>query len=316
MKETTEQKYKIQFVAKVTGINPHTIRAWEKRYQAVIPLRDDTGRRVYSEKEISRLDLLKRLVSAGNDISDIANLEDQKLQAIMEQYYPHEALAINSKNSFNSEFDHSRSLQNLHFGLQNFKLDIVSHELKKANESLSASDFVLKIIGPFLQSIKTLKENKELADFQKTSLFAIIKLELFQKLLHISGPRLQNEPLLIFSPEGALNELCSLSYALLALDAKLPFYYLGANMTAEAASEVIKQLKPPMVIVPFAHCHAGLNVGNFIRDLELKLEGKTKVIIGHHCAQVEQISSNISSFKTFQELYDLLEQKKGLGLVH
>ncbi len=313
----SDQKYKIQFVAKVTGINPHTIRAWEKRYQAVLPLRDETGRRVYSENEIRRLELLKKLVAAGNDISDVANLESLELESILLQFYPEVNTSAKVKVEVKeNSFDQERSLQNLIFGLSNFKLDVISHELKKAQDSLTAGDFVLKVIGPFLTHIKSLKENNQLADFQKTSLFAIMKLVLFESLLRQQSSLDKNGPMLIFSPEGALNELCSICYALLASEAKLPFHYLGGSMSAAAASEVLHQLKHPVAIIPFSYCHAGLQAKNFIQDLKLRMPANTKLFVGQHCSDLDQLIPNVVSFKSFQELSDLLREKNKYDLVH
>ena len=72
-----ERNYSIQFVSKITGINAHTIRAWEKRYSAVVPNRTDTGKRIYSEDDVDRLKKLHELVKMGNAISDVAKLNEQ-----------------------------------------------------------------------------------------------------------------------------------------------------------------------------------------------------------------------------------------------
>ena len=45
----------IRIVAQKTGLSPHVIRIWEKRYGAVKPSRSDSKRRLYSEEEIERL---------------------------------------------------------------------------------------------------------------------------------------------------------------------------------------------------------------------------------------------------------------------
>ena len=40
-------EYGIGAVAKLTGLSDHTIRVWERRYEAVVAGRSDSGRRVY-----------------------------------------------------------------------------------------------------------------------------------------------------------------------------------------------------------------------------------------------------------------------------
>ena len=40
-------------VARLTGLSDHTIRAWERRYGAVVARRAANGRRVYTEGDIA-----------------------------------------------------------------------------------------------------------------------------------------------------------------------------------------------------------------------------------------------------------------------
>lgn len=65
----------IQVVSRLTGLSPHVIRVWEKRYGAVRPRRTGTNRRQYSDAEVERLRLLARATDAGHKIGMIARLE-------------------------------------------------------------------------------------------------------------------------------------------------------------------------------------------------------------------------------------------------
>lgn len=74
------KRYSIGAVAKLTGLSVHNLRVWEKRHQAVTTERTDTGRRLYSEAALQRLQLLKRCVDQGLAISTIAHLSERELQ--------------------------------------------------------------------------------------------------------------------------------------------------------------------------------------------------------------------------------------------
>jgi DNA-binding transcriptional MerR regulator/methylmalonyl-CoA mutase cobalamin-binding subunit len=71
-------------VAQRTGLSPHVIRVWEKRYGAVEPRRSATNRRRYSETEVRRLALLHAATKAGHSIGMIARLPDEQLQVLSE----------------------------------------------------------------------------------------------------------------------------------------------------------------------------------------------------------------------------------------
>ena len=54
-----QDEYKIGAVSKITGIGTETLRAWERRYNAISPKRSDSGDRVYDNDDLSKLFLLK-----------------------------------------------------------------------------------------------------------------------------------------------------------------------------------------------------------------------------------------------------------------
>ena len=77
--------YPIRYVCQRTGLTPHVIRAWEKRYQAVVPHRSANNRRLYTEDDVLRLKLLKTTTDAGHAISQVAQLDSAELQHLAQQ---------------------------------------------------------------------------------------------------------------------------------------------------------------------------------------------------------------------------------------
>jgi len=67
-------KYPVRLVAVRTGLSPHVLRAWERRYNAVTPIRTDGGQRLYSDLDVQRLLHLQRLTDRGHAIGRIAAL--------------------------------------------------------------------------------------------------------------------------------------------------------------------------------------------------------------------------------------------------
>ncbi len=74
------KNYLIKNVEKQTGLSQHIIRIWERRYKAVTPARSETGRRVYTERDIERLKLIKQLTEDEYRISQVATLSLEKLK--------------------------------------------------------------------------------------------------------------------------------------------------------------------------------------------------------------------------------------------
>lgn len=79
--DASEVRYPIGVVARRTGIHPETLRIWERRYAVVKPDRLNERRRLYSEEDVQRLGLVKKLVDAGNPIGQVASLSTATLAA-------------------------------------------------------------------------------------------------------------------------------------------------------------------------------------------------------------------------------------------
>ncbi len=80
MDSNTKPGHPIRAAARLTGLSPHVIRMWERRYGAVEPRRTSSNRRQYAEADIRRLQLLSRLTGLGHAISQIAGLTDEQLE--------------------------------------------------------------------------------------------------------------------------------------------------------------------------------------------------------------------------------------------
>lgn len=77
-----EVSYSVKAAAQRTGLSPHVIRMWEKRYAVVQPDRTGTNRRRYSEAEVDRLALLRAATQAGHSIGQIATLDESQLRRL------------------------------------------------------------------------------------------------------------------------------------------------------------------------------------------------------------------------------------------
>lgn len=73
MSDAIEQNalYPIREVARLTGVNPITLRAWERRYNLIEPVRTESGHRLYTQEHIDFLHETLRLMNEGVPISRV-----------------------------------------------------------------------------------------------------------------------------------------------------------------------------------------------------------------------------------------------------
>jgi DNA-binding transcriptional MerR regulator/methylmalonyl-CoA mutase cobalamin-binding subunit len=67
----------IRTVANLTGINPVTLRAWERRYNLITPRRTPKGHRLYTEHDVELIKQVLELLDQGISISQVKPLLEQ-----------------------------------------------------------------------------------------------------------------------------------------------------------------------------------------------------------------------------------------------
>jgi DNA-binding transcriptional MerR regulator len=66
-----ENLYTIGTVSKLTGVGAITLRAWERRHGLIIPVRKDSGHRLYTREHIDQINRITALTQQGIRISQI-----------------------------------------------------------------------------------------------------------------------------------------------------------------------------------------------------------------------------------------------------
>ncbi len=63
--------FQISTVSTMTGVNAVTLRAWERRYGLLRPLRTDSGHRLYTEQDVAKIRAILELLDRGITISRV-----------------------------------------------------------------------------------------------------------------------------------------------------------------------------------------------------------------------------------------------------
>jgi methylmalonyl-CoA mutase cobalamin-binding domain/chain len=230
-KRDTISHHPIRVVSKRTGLKPDRIRAWERRYGAVTPLRSATGRRLYSDEDIQHLILLERLIAVGWRISDIAHASLSQLKELNMR-------ELRARGEREKDKEHSSQVK----ALQDFRdralSAILSYDkktldkiLKEAITSLSPIDFRSHVISPLLTDVGTQWRTGGMRVVHEHFASAIIR----SFIDAIRRPSLdEDQPrLLVSTPAGQLHELGALMAAAAAEEIGWEAEYLGANLPAE-----------------------------------------------------------------------------------
>jgi DNA-binding transcriptional MerR regulator len=69
-----ENLYPIRTVSSMTGVNPITLRAWERRYGLIRPERTQSRRRLYTQHDIDQIHQILTLLDEGITISQVSKM--------------------------------------------------------------------------------------------------------------------------------------------------------------------------------------------------------------------------------------------------
>lgn len=316
--KTSTQLFTIQMAAQISGLTTHTIRAWEKRYSALVPNRSQTGRRLYTNEEIARLSLLSQLTSIGNAIGQIANLPDEELKEMFKRLSNNNNFHdLTSKKIHIDEFtDTKNTLSSLILALTNFKFDIISHELNKAKLCLSPKQFALELISPLLNEVSVMVDRGLMNAAHEYAISSIIRFHIGHVLFKFYERKNKSNTKIAFAtPEGDLHEFGILMSALLCSNHQHNFIYLGPNMPSDALSEAIKATETSILVLGTStlslNINPRFNLTDYLNNLNETLPMKVEIWIGGKASFDPKILKSTRTFKvlsTLQMFDDLLTQ--------
>ncbi len=237
-------RHPIGVVALRTGIPQILLRAWERRYQAVVPCRSKTGRRLYTDQDIERLRLMQRAVAAGRRISDVAHLPLDDLQDLAAedtaQVPPGHLGSVETESL--GDAPPEVFLEHALRAIAELNRERLEQLLADATLAFSRPVLRQQLLAPLLHAIGERWRSGEFRIMHEHLASAVLRSHL--AALRDGALMPASTPLLVITtPAGQLHEFGALLAAMDALDCGWDVIYLGPNLPAEeiAAATQVKQ---------------------------------------------------------------------------
>jgi DNA-binding transcriptional MerR regulator/methylmalonyl-CoA mutase cobalamin-binding subunit len=245
-----ETLHPIQVVARRTGLSADVIRAWERRYEAVLPKRSATSRRLYSNEDIERLTLLRQATQSGRRIGDVARLPLAELQALVELDSTPVGTAPNSSTT--SITPHNAHVEECLAAVR--QLDSMALDAALANAALALSIPLLldEVVCGLLNRIgaewrvgtlRVCHEHMVTAQL-RTFLGGLIS----QNVMTSGGPTL-----LVTTPRGQRHELGALMVAVTAVQSGWHPLYLGPDIPSDEIAYAATELDVRAIALSISH---------------------------------------------------------------
>ena len=236
--------YPMRLAARLSGVTPATIRAWERRYGAVEPDRTEGGARRYSPAEVRRLVLLRRLTERGHTIAEVARLPVDELRALLDgldrepvaeagvEVAPRESPLLGEYLQAVDVFDARRAT------------DVLAH----AATLLPPRELVFELVLPLVREVGDRWERKLLSVAQEHLVSGQMRW-LLSVVLRLELPERGAQRALVATPPGERHELGALVGAFLAAGRGLEPIYIAPDVPWSDLTEAARRSDASLVIL-------------------------------------------------------------------
>lgn len=268
--------HSVRVVAKRTGLTPDLLRAWEKRYGAVQPLRTDGGQRNYSDADIERLRLLVSAAGAGRQIGQVASLSNEALREMVSA----DALALPAASSTAQDPPPSDDfLANAVAAVERFDGGTLESTLRTAALRLPSDQMLDCIVGPLLTIIGNGWHEGRFPPANGHLATTIIR-----RVLNwmTDYPTLSEDApvIVVGTPAFQLHDLGAMLAATAAAGSGWRVTYLGASLPAQELVRAARLAKADAVALSIVHPTDDIRVSIDLRDIRASLPEQTALIVG------------------------------------
>jgi DNA-binding transcriptional MerR regulator len=289
--ESGAETYPLGAVARLTGLSTHVLRAWERRYGAVRPLRTEGGTRRYREADVARLLLLRAMVQAGHPIGDVARLSDRALvrraSRVKEVPGPDLGPVLDA--------------------IERLDAPEVERLLALQLSVLGPRSFAVSVALPLLDDVGRLWKDGDLC-VASEHLASVLVRSLLGASLRPSSAAVLARPILFTTPSGERHELGLLAAAVVAVVAGTNAVYLGPELPVDEVANAVHTLGAAAVALSIVRLPKR-DGERFLKSLRRALPVEVEIWVGGGRSEALALPRGV------QRVVDLAEFERKVSLL-
>jgi methanogenic corrinoid protein MtbC1 len=213
-------QFSISQLAKYSGIKPHTIRMWEKRYNALDPWRSEGNTRYYNGEQLKRLLNLVSLKVEEPNLSVLCSYTNEELNEKTERLFL-KGLNRGDRAEF---FVYQFIASGISYDENSF-----NKYFKKLLEEYDAETAYTKVIYPLMQRIGLMWSCDSMNAASEHFVSNLLKQKFYAMIDSLPAAKPTSPRWLLFLREGEFHEIGLLFSSYLIRKAGGTVIYLGAN---------------------------------------------------------------------------------------
>ena len=230
--------YSISDLEQLSGIHSHTIRIWERRYNALNPMRSEGNTRLYDDKQLRRLLNIVSLNKSGLKISKICSLSDEAIDKILDQQF--------SYPTDDEQVDYVSQL--IGHGLA-FDEHSFNHLIDQSIDQLGLSDCYRKIMYPLLVRLGLMWRKDDICPAHEHFLSNIIRQKIFTHINNLPLTRHGGERWLLFLPEDEDHDIGLLFASYMLRMHHHQVIFLGSKVPLDSIKRIFSTLNVGHVLL-------------------------------------------------------------------
>ena len=235
-RKTEAALYPIRAAARLTQLSIETLRAWEKRYKAVEPVRRK-GIRLYSDSDIERLSLLRRAIQHGHSIGQASRLSNKELLSLRDAVTTSRVAEANDP-----------PIERILAAIDEFHYAAADRELRRLASLMPPRDLIHKIALPLMRIVGERWHEQRMRVAQEHLISQLVS-NLLGGIIRIYAPVHPPAVLMTTTLSDDLHEFGVLAAAILAAGAGLGVVHLGPNLPVDEIVYAAKRSRTDVVLL-------------------------------------------------------------------
>ncbi|MGG2086535.1 MerR family transcriptional regulator [Priestia aryabhattai] len=231
-----EGKYNIKAISNMVGIQPGTLRAWERRYQILNPVRNESGHRLYTEEDFRKLKWLTGKVSGGFTISQAVSLLETESSTV--GTFEEEG-EVDSPQKIRDE------LLTMLLSFEEGKAqDLINH----AFSLYSVEKVVIDILGSLLVTVGDMWEKGQITSAHEHYTTQVLKTRISMIFYSLPSNGLLPKAIAVCGPNET-HEVGLLVFTLFLRRKGFEVIYLGSSIEDKDVELIIKEVDPTFLFM-------------------------------------------------------------------
>lgn len=291
--------YSIADLEQLSGVSAHNIRIWERRYNALDPMRSSGNTRLYNDDQLRRLLNIISLNQAGIKISNACSLNETEMYNLLQK-------EIDKTISSDKQFEYyiSQIISN-GFIYNEQKVDRLISQCLATHGVLKTYKNVIYFL---LVRLGLMWRKDSICPSQEHFLSSLIRQKLFSSINELPPVVDPKSTWLLFLPEDEDHDIGLLLANYLLRAAGHRVIYLGAKVPLNAVNNAWKACKPDNVLLFITRSYPLKDAESYLDQLSIALDKVPTYLSGNSKLIASlKLKENITWLQNIQEFENVIK---------